>query len=46
MTKDSEHLEWIYARLIVVYGENEHVDYMARFKKIINTIENREQEDE
>lgn len=32
----SEHLEWIYNRLIHKYGENENVDYMLQFKKIIN----------
>ena len=37
-TSDTEHLKWIYGRLIR-YGENERVDYMVRFKKIIDKYE-------
>jgi len=37
-TSDTEHLKWIYGRLIR-YGENERVDYMVRLKKIIDKYE-------
>ena len=32
------HLQWIYDRLIHVYGENENDDYMKKFKDIIMAI--------
>jgi len=31
-----EHLLWIYSRLIYIHGENPNVDYMIRFKKILD----------
>lgn len=37
-SSDKEHLEFIYARLRHVYHENENIDYMLRFKKIIDKI--------
>ena len=37
--KDKEHLEFIYARLIHVYHENENMDFMIKFKQIINGYE-------
>lgn len=36
---DKEHLEFIYGRLIEVYQERDNVDYMIRFKKIIDKYE-------
>lgn len=29
------HLEFIYSRMIDMYGENENIDYMIRFRNII-----------
>jgi len=37
--KDKEHLEFIYARLIHVYQEQENIDFMIKFKKIIDGYE-------
>jgi len=44
--EETNHLTWIYNRLIHVYGENPNYDYMIRFNEIIdkhiietNTIE-------
>jgi hypothetical protein len=34
-----EHLQFIYNRLVNVYGENPNVDYMMRFKEILDEIE-------
>jgi hypothetical protein len=31
-----EHLLWIYSRLIEVHGENPNIDYMIRFKQILD----------
>lgn len=36
---DKEHLEFIYGRLIEVHQERDNVDYMIRFKKIIDKYE-------
>ncbi len=36
---DKEHLESIYGRLIEIYQERDNVDYMIRFKKIIDKYE-------
>ena len=33
--KDTEHLTWIYDRLINKYHESERMDYMKKLKKII-----------
>lgn len=35
---DKKHLEWIYGRLQYVHGEDPNVDYMRRFKQIIDKI--------
>jgi hypothetical protein len=32
-----EHLSWMYARLIHLHNENENVDYMIKFKSIIDS---------
>lgn len=32
---NTEHLDWIYQRLVKVYHEDENMDYMQRLKKII-----------
>jgi hypothetical protein len=37
--RDKEHLEFIYARLIHVYQEQENIDFMIKFKKIIDGYE-------
>ena len=36
--EDSEHLRWIYNRMIYEHGENENFDYMHRFAKIFNKL--------
>jgi len=36
--EDKEHLEWIYKRLIHVHEENERVDYMIKFSKILKKL--------
>ena len=36
MSGDRKHLEWIYDRLIHVHGESPSVDYMLRFRRIID----------
>ena len=36
MSNDQKHLEWIYDRLIHVYSESPNVDYMLRFRGIID----------
>ena len=36
MSTDQKHLEWIYDRLIHVYSESPDVDYMLRFREIID----------
>ena len=33
------HLKWIYGRMVKIHGENENVDYMRRFKEIIDDSE-------
>ena len=37
---DSEHLQWIHDRIVNVYGENENVDFLIRFRTIINEFLN------
>ena len=39
LKRDKEHLEFIYARLIHVYHENENIDFMIKFKKIIDSYD-------
>ena len=39
MNKDSEHLQWIYDRLVNTYDEDPNYDYMIRFRQIIRTFE-------
>ena len=34
--EETQHLNWIYNRLIHVHHENEHYDYMLAFKRIID----------
>ena len=37
MSKEEiEHLQWIYDRIIHVYGESENVDFLVRMRKILN----------
>ena len=35
---DKKFLNWIYDRMIYVYGENKSVDYMVKFKEIIDKM--------
>lgn len=35
---DINHLEWVYRRLVITHGENENVDYMKKFREIINSL--------
>lgn len=35
---DHDHLNWIYERMKFVHGENENVDYMLKFKEILNQL--------
>lgn len=35
---DKNHLEWIFDRLVEVYGENPNCDHMLKFKEIINNL--------
>jgi hypothetical protein len=35
---DTNHLKWIFNRMIYVHGENEHYDYMLKFKEIIQSL--------
>ena len=36
--EDAKHLFWLYNRM-VLYGEKKNLDYMQRFAKIINKLE-------
>ena len=41
MSKEEiEHLEWIYNRMITVYGESENDDFVVKLKEIINQNNN------
>ena len=40
--KNSEHLQWIFNRLVEVHGENPNYDYMHRFREIINDVKENE----
>lgn len=36
MSKEEiEHLQWIYDRIISVYGESENVDFLIKMREII-----------
>jgi hypothetical protein len=35
---DINHLEWVYQRLSAIHGENENIDYMKKFREIINSL--------
>jgi hypothetical protein len=37
--KKSEHLQWLYDRIVNVYGESENVDFLIKFREIIKDIE-------
>ena len=36
---NKRHLEYIYTRLVNVYDESENIDYMIRFKEIIDDLQ-------
>ena len=42
---NSEHLNWLFDRLVEVHNENPNYDYMVRFRKIIDEVENEEIKD-
>jgi len=42
---NSEHLNWLFDRLVEVHNENPNYDYMIRFRKIIDEVENEEIKD-
>ena len=42
---DSEHLQWIHDRIVNVYGENENVDFLIRFRTIINEFSNQNKDE-
>ena len=42
---DSEHLQWIHDRIVNVYGENENVDFLIRFRTIINEFLNQNKDE-
>jgi hypothetical protein len=37
--EDLRHLRWIHSRLIKVHGENPNVDYMVKFKALLDELE-------
>lgn len=37
---DKEFLTWIYERMIHVHGENPNVDYMLKFKDVLQGMSN------
>lgn len=37
--EDAEHLRWLYKRMVHLHGEKENYNYMQRFAKIINKLE-------
>lgn len=37
--KDAEHLRWLYDRMVSKHDENTNFDYMHRFAKIFNKLE-------
>lgn len=37
--EDAKHLRWLYDRMVRKYDENPDFDYMHRFDKIINKLE-------
>tara|TARA_R110000796_G_scaffold11688_1_gene39367 strand:+ start:4565 stop:4840 length:276 start_codon:yes stop_codon:yes gene_type:complete len=41
-TKDSEHLQWLHNRMIHVYGERPNVDFLNRFRTIIEEVKEKE----
>lgn len=39
---DSEHLKWIHDRIVNVYNESKDVDFLIRFRKIIDDLSEQE----
>lgn len=35
---DLKHLEWLYERMKNVHGENEHCDFMIKFREILEAL--------
>jgi hypothetical protein len=42
---NSQHLNWLFDRLVEVHNENPNYDYMIRFRKIIDEVEKEETKD-
>jgi hypothetical protein len=42
---NSEHLSWLFDRLVEVHNENPNYDYMIRLRKIIDEVEKEETKD-
>jgi hypothetical protein len=38
VSNDTKVLDFVYERLTEVYGENKNVNYMSKFKDIIDTV--------
>lgn len=37
-TKDRQHLQWIYDRMVEVHKENPNYDYMIKFRSILKAL--------
>lgn len=37
-TKDRQHLQWIYERMVHMHKENEDYDYMIKFQSILKAL--------
>jgi hypothetical protein len=35
---DKEYLQWIYERIVNVYGESENVDFLIKMREIIENL--------
>jgi len=40
--KDVAHLEWIYEWLVTAHGEKDNVDYMLKFRRILDSMKKKE----
>ena len=46
MSKETEHLKWIWSRLFTVYKEPKTIDYMVAFENVIKHVEKLEKDHE
>lgn len=37
-TKDRQHLQWIYARMVEIHKEDTNCDYMIKFRGILKAL--------